>query len=75
MWINFISTKILEITLLNGWTVYDVLEYIFCQKGNIIMQFIFVKTRDFREMEIQILRTIKYIKLHTLKTIFYSFRF
>lgn len=39
------------------------------------MEFIFVKTREFREMEIQILRTIKYIKLHTLKTILYSFLF
>lgn len=39
------------------------------------MEFIFVKTKEFREMEIQILRTIKYIKLHTLKTIFYSFLF
>lgn len=39
------------------------------------MQFIFVKTKEFKEMEIQILRTIKYIKLHTFKTIFYNFLF
>ena len=39
------------------------------------MEFIFVKTREFKEMEIQILRAIKFIKLHTLKTILYSFIF
>lgn len=39
------------------------------------MQFIFVKTKEFREIEIQILRTIKYIKLYTLKTILFSFLF
>lgn len=39
------------------------------------MEFIFVKTKEFKEMEIQILRTIKYIKLHTFKIILYSFLF
>ena len=39
------------------------------------MELIFVKTKEFKEMEIQILRTIKYIKLHTFKTILYSFLF
>lgn len=36
------------------------------------MEFIFVKTKEFKEMEVQILRTIKYIKQHTIKTIVYS---
>lgn len=28
--IELLSIKILEISLINGWTVYDVLEKIFC---------------------------------------------
>ena len=39
------------------------------------MQFIFVKTKEFREFEVQILRTIKYIKNNAIKTILYSFLF
>lgn len=30
MFIEFISIKILEIVIYNGWTVYDILEKIFC---------------------------------------------
>lgn len=39
------------------------------------MQFIFVKTKEFREFEVQILRTIKYIKHNAIKTILFSLLF
>ena len=39
------------------------------------MQFIFVKTKELREFEVQILRTIKYIKYNAVKTILFSFLF
>lgn len=39
------------------------------------MEFIFVKTEEFREFERDILRTIKYIKRNAIKTILGSFIF
>lgn len=39
------------------------------------MEFIFVKTKEFREFERDILRTIKYIKHNAIKTILGSLLF
>lgn len=39
------------------------------------MEFVFVKTKEFREFEREILRTIKYVKHNAIKTIVGSFLF
>lgn len=39
------------------------------------MEFIFVKTEEFKEFEQDLLRTIKFIKHNAIKTILYSFIF
>ncbi len=74
--IEILPIKVLEIMLVNGWTVYDVLEKNILLIGRKqLMEFIFVKTEEFKEFERDIERTIKYIKHNAIKTIVGSFLF